>query len=388
MIDNLSDDQIRLKSNVARFAEEIVAPHVREMDSTNEYPWPVVEGLTERKFMGMTIPEEFGGGGRPLIDAILVVEEIAKVCGTVARIVVDANTAVPHAIAMHGTSEIKKRFLPVIAGGDKPVIAITEPDAGSSATSLETSAKIDGDDVILNGRKCWITGAGVSKTYLVFARFDDVAGAAGIGAVLVTSDTEGLEVERVPLMMGVRGMPEGEVALNDCRVPKSNILVAPGDGFKKLMQCYNLQRIGAASVALGIGQGAFDLAAAYACGRRQFGQPIGQFQGLRWMLADMQMRLESARLLVYRAATQLTDGFPDKVNAAMAKVTASEAAIAVTNAALQIHGAKGYSCDLPIERMARDARMFTIGGGTAEMQRDLIGREIIKSYSNTETKVA
>lgn len=347
------------------------------MDRTNAYPWPVVKALAGEGFMAMTCPEAYGGGGRPLIEAILVVEEIAKVCGTVARIVVDANTAVPKALVAHGTEEQKRRFIPSIAAGDKPVIAITEPETGSAATWLNTKAVLDGDEVCLDGEKCWITGAGVSQLYLVFARFDDRPGADGIGAILVTADTPGLSVPNVPVMMGVRGMPEGEVRLQNCRVPKDQILVPPGGGFKKLMQCYNLQRIGAAAVALGIAQGAFDMAARYANKRRQFGQPIGQFQGLRWMLADMYMRLEAARLLVYRAAIDVRNGFPDKVNAAVAKVTAAEMAISVTNAALQIHGAKGYSGDLPLERMARDARMFTIGGGTVEMQRDLIGREVI-----------
>ena len=372
-----TDDQRELVARAAHFANDVVAPRVGEMDRTNAYPWPIVEALAGEGFMAMTCPETYGGGGRPLIDAILVVEEIAKVCGTVARIVVDANTAVPKALVAYGTEEQKRRFIPSIATGDKPVIAITEPETGSAATWLNTKAVLDGGEVRLDGEKCWITGAGVSQLYLVFARFDNRPGADGIGAVLVTADAEGLSVPKVPLMMGVRGMPEGEVRLENCRVPKAQILVLPGGGFRKLMQCYNLQRIGAAAVALGIAQGAFDMAARYVNERRQFGQPIGQFQGLRWMLADMYMRLEAARLLVYRAAMDIRNGFPDKVNAAVAKVTAAEMAISVTNAALQIHGAKGYSSELPLERMARDARMFTIGGGTVEMQRDLIGREII-----------
>lgn len=384
----LTDDQIELKSRAADFARFRVAPHVGEMDRTNNYPWPVVEGLAEEGFMGLTLPEAYGGAGRPLIDAILVVEELAKVCGTVARIVVDANTAVPRALADFASDPVKSETLRLIAGGDKPAIAITEPEAGSAATSLRTTARVDGDSVVVNGRKCWITGAGVSKTYLVFARFDHRSGAEGIGAVMIPSETKGLTVTRVPMMMGVRGMPEGDVEFRDCTVPASHIVVPPGEGFKNLMRCYNLQRIGAAAVALGIGQGAFELAAAYAGERKQFGQPIGEFQGIRWMLADAHLRLDAARLLVWRAATHLSNGYPEKLNAAMAKVTAAEAAISVTNAALQIHGAKGYSCDLPLERMARDARMFTIGGGTAEMQRDLIGRDILDQAQPLQRNVA
>ncbi len=377
MLDQLTAEQRELQARAAHFAAEKIAPDVAHMDRTNEYPWHIVEGLAREGFMGMTIPQAYGGGGRSLMDMVLVVEEIAKVCGTVARIVVDANTAIPKAILDFGDAAQKQKWLPEIVKGDKPAIAITEPEAGSAATSMRTSAVRDGDEIVLNGEKCWITGAGVSRCYLVFARFGDTPGAAGIGGVLVDGATPGLSVTRVPMMMGVRGMPEGDVKFENCRVPAENLLVPPGDGFKKLMRCYNLQRVGAATVALGIAQGALDLAVDYAGSRKQFGQPIGDFQGIRWKLADMHIKLEAGRLLVHRAASALVDGYPDKVNAALAKVSTAEAAIEVTNAALQIHGANGYSCDYPIERMVRDARMFAIGGGTAEMQRNLIGEELM-----------
>ncbi len=374
---SVSEDQVRLQERARAFAQKWVAPRLEEMDRTNEYPWDVVRELAAEGFMSLTIPKEYGGAGRPLIDAIVVSEEIAKVGGVIARIVVDANTAVQKAIVEFGTEEQKRRFLPPIGQGDKPVIAITEPEAGSAATWMTTSATRAGDDYVLNGKKCWITGAGVSKRYLVFARFDGKPGAAGIGALLVEADSPGLTVPRIPMMMGLRGMPEGDVSFVDCRVPASNLLAAPGDGFKQLMRCYNLQRIGAASVALGIAQGAFDFAAARALERKQFGKPIAEFQGLQWMLADMHIQLECARMLVYRAAVGGVNGFPDKLEAAAAKVHAAEMAIQVTNQALQIFGAAGYSCDLPIERMVRDARMFTIGGGTAQVQRNLIAKEVL-----------
>ncbi len=375
---SLTDDQLRLKERARIFARDVVQPKLADMDRTNQYPWDVVRALAGEGFMGLTIPKEYGGAGRPLIDAILVSEEIAKVGGVIARIVVDSNTAVQKAIVELGTEQQKRQFLPPIVEGDKPVIAITEPEAGSAATWMTTAARRDGDHYVVNGRKCWITGAGVSKRYLIFARFDGREGAQGIGALLVEADTPGLTVPRIPMMMGLRGMPEGEVSLVDCRVPAANVLVGPGDGFKKLMRCYNLQRIGAASVALGIAQGALDLAAQHMLDRKQFGRPIGDFQGLQWMLADMHMQMECSRLLVYRAAMGGANGYPDKLEAAAAKVYAAEAAITVTNQALQIFGAAGYSCDLPIERMVRDARMFTIGGGTAQVQRNLIGKEVLK----------
>lgn len=374
---HLTSDQKNLTARARSFARDVVAPRVAEMDETNAYPWPIVEGLAREGFMGMTIPSEYGGQGRSLTDALLVVEELAKVCGTVARIVVDANTAVPKAIVMYGTEAQRRKHLPAIVAGDKPAIAITEPDVGSAATMMTTSVQRDGDFFLLTGEKRWITGAGTSKLYLIFARFDDRPGDEGIGGLLVESGTPGLSVPRVRRMMGVRGMPEGDLVLDHCRIPAENLLVPPGDGFKRLMAAYNLQRLGASTVALGIAQGAFDLATAYALRREQFGAPIGNFQGIQWILADMYIQLECARLLTYRAAGHAGGGFPDKIEAAAAKVYSAEAAISITNAALQIHGAAGYSCDLPLERMARDARMFAIGGGTTQMQRNMIGRDVL-----------
>jgi hypothetical protein len=373
----LTDEQQRLKGRARRFATEVVAPHAEEMDRTNNYPWPIVKALSDERFMGMTVPSQYGGQGRSFLDAVLVVEEIAKVFGTVARIVVDANMGIVGAIRHYGTEAHRRRYLPWVVEGEKPAIAITEPEVGSAATDLTTSAVREGDAFVLDGEKRWITGAGVSRLYLVLARFDGLPRAKGIGGLLVEATTPGLSVPKVRRMMGLRGMPEGDLVFQGCRVPVENLLVPPGDGFKRLMTAYNAQRVGAATVALGIAQGAFDLAVAYAGRREQFGRKIAEFQGLQWMIADMHLQLESARLLIYHAAANAADGFPDALEAATAKVSAAEAAIAVTNAALQIHGAVGYSCELPLERMVRDARMFAIGGGTVEVQRNLIASRIL-----------
>lgn len=373
----LTEAQRTLQAQARQFALEVVAPRVEEMDRTNEYSWPIVKAMTEQGFMGMTVPPQYGGRGRSLLDAVLVVEEIARVCGTVARIVVDANMGIVGAIRHYGTEAQRRRYLPWIAEGEKPAIAITEPEAGSAATMLTTRAVKDGDAYVLDGEKRWITGAGVSRLYLVLARFGDVPRAAGVGGLLVEASTPGLAVPKIRWMMGLRGMPEGDLVFERCRVPADNLLVGPGDGFKRLMTSYNSQRVGAATVALGIAAGAFDLAVAYAKRREQFGRKIAEFQGLQWMLADMHRQLESARLLIYHAADNAGDGFPDALEAATAKVAAAESAIAVTNAALQIHGAVGYSCELPLERMVRDARMFAIGGGTVEVQKNLIAGRIL-----------
>jgi alkylation response protein AidB-like acyl-CoA dehydrogenase len=382
----LTPSQQELQASARHFAGEVLEPRAAQIDRSNEYPRDVVAQLARSGFMGLTLPQEYGGGGRPLADLVLVVEELAKVSGVVARIVVDANTAVQKSIVALGREEHRRKYLPAIVAGDKPAIAITEPQAGSAATALTTSARRAGDHLILNGAKRWITGAGVSGFYLVFVRLDERPGAAGIGAVLVDADTPGLRVVRTPLMMGLRGLPEGELEFQDCRIPASNIVAEAGDGFRRLMQCYNLQRVGAATVALGIAQGAFDLALDYAGERVQFDRPIGEFQGIQWMLADMHIKLQAARALVHAAATSDERGFPDKLKTATAKVFASEAAIAVVNDALQIFGAAGYSCDLPVERMVRDARMFTIGGGTVQMQRNLIGGELLGSRRSADSR--
>jgi alkylation response protein AidB-like acyl-CoA dehydrogenase len=258
-----------------------------------------------------------------------------------------------------------------VAQGDKPAIAITEPEAGSAAAGLETRAERDGDTWVLSGTKRWITGAGVSQTYVVLCRFDGIPGSAGIGALIVDASTPGLRVTRRERAMGMRGIPEGEVVFDRCRVPGENLLRSAG-GFKQLMAAYNGQRLGAATVALGLAQGALETAVQHAGARQQFGRPIGHFQGLRWIIADMAVQVEAARQLIYRAAANAGSGLPDMIEAAMAKTVAAEMAVRVTNDALQVFGASGYSRDLPLERMVRDARMFTIGGGTVQMMRNLV----------------
>ena len=375
----MSDAQRSLQGRARRFAAERVAVRAGEIDLSDEYPRDVVGALADAGFMGMTVPEIYGGAGASLVDALLVIEEMAKVSAVVGRIVVDANTAVPCAIALYGTEEQRRRYLPWIVAGDKPAIAITEPEIGSAASELETSALSDGHSYVLSGEKRWISGGGVSRLYLVFARFEGRPGAGGVGGLLVESTDPGVLVQRLRKIMGGHGMPEADVVFDNCRIPKGRLLVAPGDGFKRLMSAYNVQRLGAAAVALGVSQGAFELALEFAQTRRQFGRPIGEFQGLQWMLADMHVKLQASRQLVFQAAANAGDGFPDPLEAATAKLFVAEAAIAVTNTAMQIHGALGYSCDLPLERMVRDARMYAIGGGTTEILRNTIGSRLLRS---------
>jgi len=371
----LTDRQKEVQRRARDLAKRAIAPKATHWDETEEYPWENVEKLVEAQFMGMTIPEAYGGPGRSLIEAILVVEEMAKVCGITGRIVVDSNMGVVGAIATYGTEEQKRRYLPMVLKGDKPAIAITEPQAGTAATEMETTAVLDGGHYVLRGHKKYITGAGVSHINLVFARIIHNGTFKGIGGVIVDKGTPGFKIGKRAYMMGLRGIPETEEIFEDCRVPRGNLLVI---GFGRLMSAYNAQRVGAGTVALGIAQGAFELAVEYARERTQFGRPIAEFQGLQWILADARIQLDAARLLLHRAAVQIDaeTGFPDVHLAAIAKTYAAETAIKVTNDALQIFGAAGYSRDFPLERMARDARMFTIGGGTTQAQRNVIASGI------------
>jgi len=375
----LTAEQQALRARARELADGVFAERAARWDDREEYPWDNVKDLVAAGFMGMTIPPEYGGGDRPLLDVVLVIEEIARACGVTGRIVVEGNLGVVGALRAYGTEAQKRRYFPWVLDGEKPAIAITEPEAGSAATDLTTRAEDTSDGWRLTGHKRYITGAGTSRLYLVYARFGERAGAAGIGGIFVERDTPGFTIGRREFMMGLRGIPEGELHLDQCLVPRENLLVQPGDGFKKLMRAYNGQRLGAATVALGLAQGGYERALAYAVERRQFGRPIADFQGIRWKLADMAVKLDAARLLIHRAAVRADRGFPDALEAAKAKTFAAETAQAVTSEALQIHGAAGYGRSLPLERMVRDARMFAIGGGTLEMMRNVIADGVLPS---------
>ena len=375
----LGPEQDALRRRARQLADTVFAGRAARWDASEEYPWENVKDLVGAGLMGMTIPRAYGGPDRPVLDVVLAIEEVARACGITGRIVVEGSLGVVGALSAYGTEAQKRRYFPWVLEGDKPAIAISEPGAGSAATDLETRAEEAPGGYRLTGHKCWITGAGTSRLYLVFARFGGRPGAEGIGGLLVERDTPGFTIGRREPMMGLRGVPEGELHFAACFVPTENLLVASGDGFKRLMRAYNGQRLGAATVALGLAQGAYELALRHAAERRQFDRPIAEFQGIRWKLADMAIALDAARLLIHRAAARAGRGFPDALEAAKAKTFAAEMAQEVTSQALQIHGAAGYGRSLPLERMARDARMFAIGGGTVEMMRNLIADHILPS---------
>ncbi len=380
----LTQDQRALQQTTRELAQGPIRARAAKVDQTEEYPWDNVELLTQAGFMGMAIPKEHGGQGRSYLDVVLVVEEIAKACGVTARIVVEGNMGAIGAITAYGSQAQIDRVAPLVLAGDKPAICITEPGSGSAATQMTTTAMKTGDTYILNGMKHWITGGGVSKAHLIFAQVEENGEHLGIGGfIAVLGEDTGLSIGKREPAMGLRGIPETEVHFNDLEIDASMAVIPPAGlkrGFAGLMNAYNGQRVGAGTVALGIAAGAYDHACNYLKSREQFGRPIAEFQGLQWMLADMNVALEAARMMLWRAAAsaQYTPGgFPDPMLAAQAKLIASETAVKVTNDALQMHGAAGYSRNLPLERMVRDARMFTIGGGTAQMLRNLIASKAL-----------
>ncbi|MBT3305667.1 MAG: acyl-CoA dehydrogenase [Alphaproteobacteria bacterium] len=383
----LTETQRQIQDAAAKLAKTVIQPRAADIDKSEQYPWENVKALTDAGFMGMTIPEAYGGQGASYLDAVLVVEEMGKVCGVTSRIVVEGNMGAIGAIMAYGTEDQKKLAAGLVLAGDKPAICITEPGAGSAASEMTTRADKTKGGYVLNGAKHWITGGGVSKLHLIFARVFEDGEPQGIAGFICARDVdletpEGLVIGTREPTMGLRGIPETEIIFKDLHIPDDMVLVPPSGlrrGFAGLMTAYNAQRVGAATVALGIAQGAFEQAMDYAQSREQFGRPIAEFQGLQWMLVDMSIAIEAARLMIYKAAsgTGGDTGFPDITAAAQAKIMAADMAIKVTTDALQVFGAAGYSRNLPMERMARDARMFTIGGGTAQILRTVVASQIL-----------
>ncbi len=384
---SLSKDQQKIVDLLDEVGKSEFAPKAARWDANHEYPWENVHLLRELGFLGMTIPKKYGGQERPLIDAVLAVETAAKYCGVTGRILVETNMGALGSIMAYGTeaqAELVARR--ILEEGDKPAIGMTEPEAGTNLTELKTSAVKKGDGYVINGRKHWITGGGISITNLIFVRFFEDGEEKGIGGVMIDKGHPGFTFGRVENALGLRGIPETELIFEDCEIPAENVVV-PGDGtegFKKLMYGYNGQRTGASAVALGIAQGAHDLAVEYMKQRQTFGVKLADYQGLRWMMAESQTKLDAARLLIYRAACNTRQlprnvQMPHITESSMAKAFTGHAAFEVVSESLQMFGAAGYSADLPLERMLRDVRMFQIGGGTTQAQLNMIARGVFKS---------
>ncbi len=381
---SLTQEQKQLISSLDEVGRDVFAAKAARWDQNHEYPWENIKILNDLGVLGMTIPERFGGPERPLIDAALAVMTVAKYCGVTARVIVETNMGALGCIMAYGTPEQARLVADrILKEGDKPAIGMTEPEAGTALTDLVTRADKQGGNWVINGKKHWITGGGVSKSNLIFVRFFDNGKELGIGAVLVDLGHPGFTIGKAEKAMGLRGIPETEMFFEDCVVPDSRVVV-PGkgfEGFKKLMNSYNGQRVGASAVALGLAMGAHNLAADYMLKRRAFGKALSEFQGLQWEMAQAEVKIHCAYLLICQAACN-AKALPNNVRmpamheASMAKAYTGQAAIDVVSDSLQMFGAAGYAEDLPIERIYRDVRMFKIGGGTTEAQLNMIARHV------------
>lgn len=369
------------RQDARKMAERAFAAKAAYWDEEEVYPAENLKVLADLGYLGIVIPEEYGGSGAPIIQGTLLLEEIARVCFNTALVAQVGINGPSRAITILGNEEQKKRWLPGCVCGENIFgigigIGISEPGAGSAMTDMITSATPDGDHIILNGQKCFCTGGHVATHILVFARWGKTQGPRGIGALVVEKGTPGFEIGHPGPKMGGRGVAEVELFFDHCRVPVENLIMA-GDpnstrSFKRLMSSFGPERVGNAAMCLGVAQGAYELARSYSLERKQFGKPICEFQGIQWKVADMATQIHAARLMIYRAATNLVDGFPDPLEAAYAKLYVNEMVQRVTNEALQIHGHYGFTREFPLERMVRDSRGFSLGGGTTEILRNTI----------------
>ncbi len=373
----LSEELEQFRDHVRRFAEKEFAPNAARWDENEEFPEENRKLLAEEGYFGLLIPEEYGGHGAPVMQSVLFVEEIGRVCFNTATICQIYLHGPARAITILGNDEQKKRWLPgVVSGQNMFAISISEANAGSAVTDLKTKAVKDGSDYIISGSKCFTTLGEFATHILVFVRFGKTSGARGIGAIVIDRDTPGLTFGKADKKMGGRGVPECDVFFDDCRVPEENVLVMGEEdnsrGFKTLMDAFGPERCGNAGICVGIAQGSYEFAKAYAEERHQFGRPLMEFQGIQWKIADMVTQIHAARMMVYRAATNEVNGFPDPKEVAMAKLYANEMVQRVTSEAQQILGHYGYTRAFPLERMYRDGRGYAVGGGTTEILRNTI----------------
>ncbi len=374
----LSDEQQELRKLARKVARDQYAPLAREMDQNRSH-LPVEERrkIADLGLLALPLPEEYGGGGRPLIDALIVQEEFARANPLAAWPIFEASAGPARVIHLFGTEAQKARFLPPVAAGEKTIaICISEPDAGSAATDVSTRARIDGDEVIINGSKRWCSGAGISEQYLVYVRFGDTPGGKGMGAVLVDKETPGLTFGPQEDLMGHRGIGSADMFFDNVRVHVDNVIIPEG-GFNKLFTAFSVERLGNSTMCLAIAQEALDRTARYVQERQQFGKDIVEFQTIQASLADMIIQVDAARLLIYRAAIEAGSGAPKQLDASIAKCYANEMVKRVTDLAIQLHGGYGYSEEYEIARMHRDAVGWAIAGGTPTMQRTRIASEYL-----------
>jgi butyryl-CoA dehydrogenase len=379
----LTEEQQAIRELAKTIADEEIRPVSAQYDVSGEFPWPIVKKMAEVDLFGVLVPEEYGGfGGTMTMNMVLITEELSKACGGTA--LAFAGTALGVLpILISGNPEQKARFLPGVASGERLcAFAITEPGAGSDAGGVRTTAIRDGDHYVLNGTKQWITNAGEAEIYTVVALTNPEKGPRGASVIVVEKDTPGFTFGKKEDKMGIRASATRELHFEDCRVPVENRLGKEGTGFITAMKTFDASRPGVGAQALGIAQGALDLAVAYSTERRQFGHPISSFQGLRFMLADMAMKVEAARALIYAVARHIDSGSKARATmySAMSKCFAGDMAMQVTTDAVQVFGGYGYMRDYPVEKYMRDAKITQIYEGTNQIQRDEIGKILVGDY--------
>ena len=364
---------------IREFAEKEVKPLAAEVDEEERFPLETVEKMAKTGLMGIPVPVKYGGAGGTNLMYGMAVEELSRVCGTTG-VVLSAHTSLCCAPIMeNGTEEQKMKYLPRLASGEWiGAFGLTEPNAGTDAAMQQTTAVLDGDQYVLNGNKIFITNAVYAHVYVIFAMTDKSLGNKGISAFIVEKGTSGFSIGKKEKKMGIRGSATTELVFEDCRIPKENLLGQQGKGFAIAMKTLDGGRVGIAAQALGIAQGAMDETIKYTKERKQFGRSISQFQNTQFQMADMETKVQAARLLVRSAHWKKDNGMPYSVDAAMAKLFAAETAMEVTTKAVQLHGGYGYTREYPVERMMRDAKITEIYEGTSEVQRMVIAGKLFK----------
>ncbi len=375
----LTDEQKMVQELSRKIAEEKIRPMAAKYDQSEEYPWEIIKIIAEAGLFGLFVPAEYGGMANSVMNLCLATEELSRACGGIA-VCYAASALGTFPIVLFGNEEQKKKYLPSLASGKKvAAFAITEPEAGSDASAIKTTAKKEGDHYILNGLKHFITNGGDAEIYVVIAMTDKNKGARGASAFILEKGMPGFAFGKKEEKFGIRASSTSELIFTDCKVPKENLIAKEGMGFIATMRTFDMSRPGVAAQALGIAQGALDLAVKYAKERHQFGKPISSFQGIQWMIADMATEIEAARGLVYSTARMVDAGITRvSKESAMAKMYASDVAMKVSLDALQIFGGYGYMRDYPIEKYVRDAKITQIYEGTNQIQRNIIALQVIK----------
>jgi len=382
----LTEEQQMVKELAARIADEKIAPVALQYDEEGIFPHDIVKVLAESDLCGVYIPEEYGGLGGGILEMALVVEELSRACGGISLAFAGTGLGT-FPIILFGTEEQKRKYLPDIAAGKKlAAFGLTEANAGSDAAGIQTTAELDGDCYVLNGTKQWITNGGEADVYTVIACTNRAKGARGFSAFILEKGMPGFSFGKKENKMGIRASCTRELVFESCRVPKENMLGREGMGFMVAMKTLDRTRPGVAAQALGIAQGAFDYALKYSRERVQFGQPISSFQAIQHMLADMAIKIEAARCLIYQTCRHIDSGAKNiSKESAMSKVFASDTAMSVTTDAVQILGGYGYMKEYPVEKMMRDAKITQIYEGTNQIQRNVIALELIKELSSKKS---